>query len=1049
MTAIALNPLDLMPAHDTRDPDLLEITAPLPEWLTTAGESVCAQYSEQLITYHASAHRLEAHLSAVLPSFDEFVREQLEAQIKHDLGINLDPDLVSIDLPKSVSRTYDVDPQFARVINYSAPWVASTERERISLTQLAQRNFLADDEQMARRLDLAGIDLDAPPDAAPLAAGYLHALVTRLNVAQGYRTLLASVFSVPAMTTPQAPLQAHLLLEPYELQIRLLGFCEFTRKRLSADGHRMLTLATQARTRLETEAAGLEMHWVQFRPGASLSGASDEHTLAGLCVMRDRETGRALIYLPDAPAQITLIEDVNLAQVRNRLIMHLISTPELIEYVAERTLDSDRKAHHISYIEQALARGFDGFIQFAPALDLQLAAQQLQVRAQRLYQMTRTHAKSRSDLLLERTEEQNRRLLVYFGAMLGVLPGIGTLISLKDGLSDTQRVARSFSDGDWDEALLATGQMLLNVLDVALSVVPGASTLSMLARWGRRGAIVPSAALSTHKHVIKPFAGYEVRTSLIGAAPQSGRDVGTLLKSGQLWIQRDGQVYAVHRRGGEQTLRLSKTASQGYEPPIRLHEGRWVYHSDVGLKGGVRSTIAETLIAKAHLDPAFQNRHARQLLDQYRFAPESQRRMELDIAVYYQKHRTVPGWAEAYRKGERAPDTLPRGGGIEGTRPGLPTVGSAAGASSAAEVPISSPAVADAWKAWGRSGGDASKVESISVQLPIFRVSGEPGGDFVQIQGLCYDILPSGASQHPTIVFLRNPRMLEDTFFGLNETIRLNRYEQPLMASFTNGTWSVHGPLFKHKIQKLVEQARPGMTPASNRILAEKLFERADSAHSGLTATRLIQMRATLNAWQTGGLCALPHLNDPLLMLEGSRMTRIGTLAPRLKVSYGPSLLSFNRLDFTVSDPVLLGLRAAAMRGSNKGVAGKKTLRAFMSALLSRAGYTVVDDMSGVLQVRSILLFRRPGQGHLFMLNMRRFSGPLPAFPLTNVNSAVPMSNRWIDEWAAGRPADSVLTELMQERARGQLVKLMGGIKNTSATESGTQVFVQRIADDF
>jgi hypothetical protein len=59
------------------------------------------------------------------------------------------------------------------------------------------------------------------------------------------------------------------------------------------------------------------------------------------------------------------------------------------------------------------------------------------------------------------------------------------------------------------------------------------------------------------------------------------------------------------------------------------------------------------------------------------------------------------------------------------------------------------------------------------------------------------------------------------------------------------------------------------------------------------------------------------------------------------------------------------------------------------------------------------------------------------------------MSNRWVDEMVGQISQQATRDQVMQARDQGKLVKLMGGIKITSGAQGGTQVFVQRIADDF
>jgi len=1029
MTGTVLQPLDLLTADEPHDQPLQSLSIVMPAWLSAVEQPVRDEYAQRLTAYHASAQTLEGHLDQVLPSFEDFVRTRIKARIKADLGIDLDPDLITVELPKRVWRDYRIDPQYGRVTNYFAPWVASTEREHLTLSALVERNFATDDAQMARRFDFAEIR-----GSSSLTGTWLHAVIPQLDVALHYRNLLKEVFQPAPASTAQQQLDVERLLEPYQLKIELEAFGELNRRRLSEEGSLLLQLAAQSRSQAESDAAGIEMNWLQFKPGTSASGEQDSHTLSGLCAIRSKASNHTVIYMPDAPGDLLTIEASDLESAKSRLIQQLISHPALVDYLAQRTLDAQQVARYVSYINQALARGFEGFLRFVPALDLQLAAQQLNTRAWMLQQAIQSRARTRFDIQTEQNRQQGETYVGYLKALLGLLPGIGTLISVQDGWLDGHDAMQAFKEGRLDDGLLALGSTAMSVLDVAMSVIPGAASVFVLGRMARRGARLGSATSRLRSHVLKPFEGYEVTRSLADAVPQSGRDLGTLLKDGQLWIEREGQVFEVYRRSGEQTLRLRKTATHGFEPPVRFDNGRWVYHSDVGLKGGMRSTIAETLIVQAQGDPAFKNRHARELLDQFEFPADRQRRLELDIAVHYQKHKATPEWAEAYR---RPPEAEPQAGTSGSKRKDPPQPSALRDALDGA----------DRWKRWGRPLDDAGRLQQVEVLPPIFRVKDEPGSAFVQIDGQRYDILPSGASQNPSIVFLKSPTTLEDSFSGLNETIRRDRFNQPGMASFKEGRWTVHGPLFRLKIQHLVEEARPGLSPVTCRILAEKIYDAADQAHTGLTATRLINMKATLNAWKRGQLAPFPQLNDPLLMLEGAHVTGVGTTTSRLWISYGPSMEDFKRLDFSVSKPSLVTLLDTVTHGPRIGGSAKKALRDFMSALITDGGYRLVSDGEAVLQVRSIILFRRTGQEQLYMLNTHLVSAAQVEFPNLKPNAAVPLSNRWIDEWVAARPGEGALNTLVEARDQGRLVKLIGGVRTGSPLESAPQVFVQRVAD--
>ena len=120
-----------------------------------------------------------------------------------------------------------------------------------------------------------------------------------------------------------------------------------------------------------------------------------------------------------------------------------------------------------------------------------------------------------------------------------------------------------------------------------------------------------------------------------------------------------------------------------------------------------------------------------------------------------------------------------------------------------------------------------------------------------------------------------------------------------------------------------------------------------------------------------------------------------------------------------------------------------------MSALVTHAGYSLVSADEAVLHNRSILLFRRPGQEPLYLLKMTRVSTSVPRFNLPSLDSAFPLSNRWIEEWTAAHAGERALDAVTEASNEGRLVKLLGGIRLSNTADSGIQVFVERLASDF
>ncbi|WP_297833731.1 DUF6543 domain-containing protein, partial [Pseudomonas sp.] len=1007
----------------------VELLNQMPQWLLSAPEAVRREYAETLRRYHVAADLLEEQLDAALPTFDAFTSQQLAAQIKTDLSIDVDADQLFIDLPESAAQTLDIDQQYGSLRR--GEWIPSAKRVRLSLAELARHNIdPKDGETMARftfaRIEGATEQLTAPTS---LTADYVARTIPLLNVAGQYRTLLREVFQT--QSTQSAPIAREVLLEPYALEMLLEGFAALHSKQLSVHAYQVLQWAVQARNNADLRTHQLQVSWIVLKPGHAVNGDTNSTTLSGLCVIHHEPTATTLVYLPQAPDGISLIEASSLRKAKLLLIDRLDAHPSLVEYLVSRIDDEDRQAADKTYIEASLMRKFDGFIAFTSAHSLHMAAQQVEARAYLIYAQTKRDARSNSDIHSERMLRQDLTYRAYFRAILSFLPGLGTVFSLQDGWNDGHAAVSAFKKDKKEEGELLVASASFCVLDILLSVVPGVATVAAIAKIARRATKLRQIAnaaknaakrlpSSTRKHYVLPaFEGYEVDVSLFDARKQFGMDAGTFLKDGQLWIKRNGKACQVYRRKGEQTLRLRKTTDKGFEPPVRLDvHGDWVYHTDIGLKGGVKSSIAETLISEAHVDAGFTRKQARALLDQFEFPVDQQRRLELDAAVHYQSHRAMPDWAQTYR---RQP---------------------VAGFSRAAAVSV---ARADSWKTWGRYSDEFAALKPSNPQPPIFRVPGTVDGEMISMDGQYFNILPAGTTQNPTIVFLQNPAAgsSKGSFAELNEVIRADRFGQPVMSAFKEGKWTVHGTLFSKKIQHLIADIRPTLTPISQRVLAEKLYQLADDGLA-LTATRLMNMKATLNAWKKGHRAPLANLNDPLVMLEGVKPnSSVGVRI--INISYESSLDSFFRLDFHVADL----FDARRLRRVGPQAMSTQELSELMTQQLVGSGYELVPD-GNLAHFTPTLMFQRPGLDHLYMLNVRRAnSSNIITRDLQPLSSGFPMSNEWVESFLVRYAGTDIATRISTARTQGKLIKLIGGANAPRASGHGTQLFVIRVADDF
>ena len=1020
-----------------------ELASKLPAWLSSASLEVRNEYVRQLGEFRRAAVSLEVYLGQVLPSFEGFVARQLSARIQRDLKLEIDADKLIIDLPKRVFEVINNKPQFGSTW-HSWSWEASPERVQQSLPALACYNFAADDKDMAASLSFAGISYPPQPQLAGLdliTGDYLYRLIPKLDLAQHYGTLLRTVFH---SRSTEDGADNELKLKPYELEIQLNGFLARHRRLLSEAAYALLVQVAQARSTAELSRAGVQMHWVVFRPGESVSGERSSRTLQGLCVIYDQAKAKVLVYLPQVPDGNCLIEADSLEEARDRLISSLIQTDSRIAWLVSRVDEPGDASADARYVNEALRRGFAGFIAFVPALDLLMTEQQLNSREWLLQQQLRAQSRSNRELAHERDLRRSQVQLMYLRALLSFIPGLGALFSVQDGWNDGHASVDAFRQGKVDHGLLMAGSTLLSVVDVLLSVLPGLGTTAALARVARKAsrlrqaarplAVVPS--VSRKHYVIKPFAGYDTDVSLVGAVPLSGRGAGVWLKDGEMFIYRQDKAYRVYRRPGEETLRLRKTMAHGYEPPVRRVNGQWVYHTDVGLKAGVRSWIAEDIITKANATPGFTRKNARTLLNEFDFPADSQRRLELDVAEYYRQHKTTPQWVERYRR-------------PTANRPQAPL---AAPAGPSRPLPGPSPAApgADSWKQWRLSLPELTVMDQVSVHPPVYKLAGENGLELIRIDQSYFEILPMGSAPYGEWVLLRNGKVPFSNFDELNSVIQRNVHDQPVIARFdaAQSQWRVQGRLFERKIEDLIEVLRPGFTDISRRILAEKLYDLSQPLTRGLNPTRLHIMRATLDAWRRGGQAPLANLNDPLLMLDGARPTLHGpSNAMRWNLSYESALQPFQRLDFTVRDPLLVESLIKLNVGTS--VAAVQHLRALMARALTSNGYEVLSNEL-VWRQLAFTVFRRPGRDEIYLLNLRHARRSYVRVADGEMIGQQWNANAWFDVLTrhyAVNPAFPVIATLQQAKANGRLVTLLGGINLTSSASGGTQVFVMRLAE--
>lgn len=1027
-----------------------ELAAKLPQWLLRAPVDSRIEYVDMLREYRSAAVLLETHLQEVLPAYEDFAAQCLAERIRKDLKLEVDTAQLMVELPQEVRHAIDIAPETPRPFSF---WQPSGAWAKQSLAQLACYNLDPDDVATRALWSFARISYPPAPQLPGLSVidgAYLHGIIPALDVTQKYRRLLQNVFGA---RSSRAVASAEMKLKPFELELVLNGFTARHRHLLTEAGYDLLQQAARARSVSELNRAGIFIDWVVFKPGQAVSGERSDTTLQGLCAIRHRASNKVVVYLPQVPDGNCLIEANSPEEARERLIQSLKRVGSRVAWLASRVDDTVDRERHEHYINEALRRNFAGFIAFAPAVDLLPSEQQFNAREWLHYQQTRLQGRTNHELGVARERQRNEVYLMFLKAGLAFIPGLGVLLSVKDGWDDAQAAADALQSGRVEDGVWMAGSALLCVADVLLSVVPGAAGVAALARTARKATRVRQAArllasvpsVSRKRYAIKPFAGYEAVLARAGAVPLEGRDAGVWLKDGKWFIYHQDKAYEVYRRSNEQTLRLKKTAAQGYEPPVRLVDGHWVYHTDVGLKGGGRSWIAEILISQCGLS----RQEARRLLDQFAFPEELQLRMELDVAWFYQARRITPPWAERYRRATTSQPT-PSTSTAAGTKRRNPESGQGepqrrppqpgAGPSQ----PVTGP---DSWTQWALAPAEAAVMDQISAVPPILRYHRSPDLDVIRIDRGYYEIFPRGIDDAGMDALIRNRQVPCVSFTELSELLRHNLDNQPRVVRFDRGAaqWRMQGPLFSQPIEQLIEASRPGFTSVTQQVLARKLYDLSELASPHLTANRLLTMQATLKAWQQGSRAPLARLNDPLLMLEGAQSSRNADGSLFWRVGNESALQPFQRLDFAARDPMI----AAHLYDLtvDPSAHAPRTLRALMARALSLNGYEVLGHEFQWRQ-RSFMVFRRAGHEEVYLLNLRQGRHSLVQAGPGQMIAHDRLLNPWLASPALGEPDDPIVIALRQAASNGRLVLLIGGINVNDLAQGGTQVFIVRLANE-
>lgn len=1010
----------------------------LPAWLTSASRPLRKRYQRLHTHYLASASALEQELGQVLPSLEAFARKTLVEALKRE-GITapLGIDTPFLDMPDDVSTHWESHPQ-RPAGDSGVRTVVSQERHTYSLLQLALHNLDADAPWTRERLRHSRY-LE-PLWAQHLPAEGLTRLIAGLDLAGQYERLIAHAFYPDASGAP-ARLSTALLERPWLQRARRDHFSA-RQQGLSEGALSGFATALAARTPGDLKKNGhhLQVCCVHL---AALTLEQPRH-IAGVLVIDDRALGKTLLYWPAVKGYPPLTEHDSVAAARQALITAALS-PGNLEVLAQsiapgweaQALESypvavrptrgtpDRTYHALSRwgaiwpfsfaslwgVVQAVRGWFGGrraqpaaavaeiekeiheqieqapqqWLGITPTTGCDLLRMLTHARVLAMQRDVQAVANSARDLVSYRQLRLGEQSAARVRGLLSFIPGVSVGVNLYEVLLAARRFHHS---GDARDGVATGFATLILIADVALTAFP-----------------------------------------LAKGTPKSGLPVRRVsMLSALNVIRRPRRPHGVN--SGLPPVARAFKGLEGYRKDLTL-EGSVALHGPINqgshVKGGQQFVVEDS-----HAYPVYRRRNEPAL--RLKSASDSGQN-ELLLSI------EEPG---EWLLGADAPPT-PRAGPSSGIRRPweAPRGGTEWVAPSAShfERMERQPLLASThWHPWGRLLNEQAVVE-ISASRRLYRVQGVPGVDAVKLGNHYYELLPNGSTVPDGVIFLRAPEL---PYAPARD--ELARWlipgvvsEQPIPATWGAGpAWVPREPLFSHPLSMSVGMAFPGLTPASQRFVAERLMELADSGRS-MTATRILNIRATLDDWLPPAPALTGQTDDLLRMLRPvSRRRQVS-----INIGQAGQAPGLERVDFqlpTALDPRLLAHTARALDRARPLAA-----QAAVRSVLERQGFVLQTLRKGSPASLVNFVCTHPKSTNLYYVLTRWTETPSVAL---GSGGQVQLSDAWLRSNARstvlGRAQahQSVLRALKE----GRLVRVVAGIHHNARSNSVTVYFV-RVTD--
>jgi len=904
----------------------------LPTWLAEADAARHSRFKHLLGRYLGSTFAFEEHLEQRLPDLHTYARRVLLARLRED-GLQLDIDTPFIELPDSVDGRFCGWESVCVVGERDEVLTPSPAGTCLSLLQLALQNL---DPQMTPtwwRFKYARYLIPAwQPQLTP---DYLISMVSSLDIGAGYEALIDGVFYPPARAddarVPQLlrrALQAGAEADLYSA----------VQQGLSADGQRLFSKAM----------AGLheQTHQVQLLV-VHLVGHTLQHDryIAGVLVFHDLLSQRCVVYWPTASGTANLSEHASLQLAREHVNRNW-ALPGTVKALARHVAPGwafEAITHHPGEARSeprfnafsllpgyALVQGLWRDVAFVRSFAIKHLVPTALVDSieQQIHEQVAHDALNW--LALVPTSHDDAMALLYRARVLGlqhyaqagstsgkslekyreqrleeerstrrraILSMIVPFFDLGNQVYELLLAARRYHRyGDPRDAVHVAFGVIFLAVDLVLSFAPGpklkAGTLprprvgsmaralnrihhATVAQVGRVSPLAPSPSPVAR---LTPLERFKVQGLPQDAVALKGPgERGLYVKNGERFLVDDTHHYPVYRRGDEVFFRLrNKDAPGTDELVITIHEPRdWQVGADAPVAGP-----SSRAIRPAPLQPAGGQPLAERAATRSRIVQSS-----------------VQG-TDWFNWRTRVPETHASG-----------------------------PSAAGIFHVHQEPPGFPYDVICVGIRYDTPRLSGA-GYYRLLHQG---DHVPVG-----DVVFIAPDRpLVSKAQVDIARWTTTDLHEQPIPASRTaSGAWQLHAPLFNGPLEPLVGRAFPGMTRKSREFTVARLIELSDSARS-VTASHLLNLRATLDRWLTPAPVRLGQTDDLLAMLRPTERA-INTVY----IGFEGKAPGFTRVDF--SPPVALDSR---LRFGGVGVTAGRTaaLRGAIRTVLEQQGFTVQE----------------------------------------------------------------------------------------------------------